>query len=498
MSTGLLPRASRGSPFTAPFAALAQTLSSRAAPLSSEPPAWHAAVRARLRTPHPEQVRFITSPAKRKVIRAGRRGGKTVGTALIALQGFLAGRRILYAVPTQEQVDQFWFETKRALEPAIDAGHVLKNETRHLLEIPRTRIRIRAKTAWNSDTLRGDSCDLLILDEFQLMAEDAWGLVGAPMLLDNDGDAIFVYTPPSMRSLSVSKAQDKRHAAKLYKSAALDTTGRWATFHFTSHANPYLSTRALDDITGDMTALAHRQEILAEDTEDVPGALWTQAGIDADRLVSGDHPPLVRIAIALDPSATSRETSDEMGLIAGGCSAHGHGYVLRDASMRGTPATCARQAIRLYDALQADVIVAEVNNGGEWIETVIQFVAAEMYRQGERTTRTVSYKMVHASRGKQTRAEPIAAEYEHHRIHHVGVFPELEQEMCSWVPGMASPNRMDAVVWLQTELLLGARMPRDISLAPAVDLRQRPFTERVVHQATTYSRMIDGAEGDDY
>lgn len=353
-----------------------------------------------------------------------------MGTALIALEGFLANRRILYAVPTQEQVDQFWFEVKRALEPAIDAGHVVKNETRHLIEIPRTRIRIRAKTAWNSDTLRGDSCDLLILDEFQLMAEDAWGLVGAPMLLDNDGDAIFIYTPPSIKSMSMSKAKDKRHAAKLYKAAALDTSGRWATFHFTSRANPYLSTTALDEITGDMTVLAHRQEILAEDTEDVPGALWTHALLDETRIPEGATPALARIAVALDPSATSQETADEMGLVAGGCTAQGQGYVLRDVSMRGTPAACAKRAIRLYDALGADVMVAEVNNGGEWIGTVIQFVAVEMYRQGERQIRTVNYKMVHASRGKQTRAEPIAAEYEHHRVHHVGVFPELEEEMC--------------------------------------------------------------------
>src|SRR5438067_7316026 len=85
---------------------------------------WQEEVRARLRIPHAEQQRFITSPAKRKVIRAGRRGGKTTGVALLAMQGFLAGRRVLYAVPTQEQVDRFWFEVKHAFEPAIDAEHV--------------------------------------------------------------------------------------------------------------------------------------------------------------------------------------------------------------------------------------------------------------------------------------------------------------------------------------------------------------------------------------
>jgi hypothetical protein len=425
---------------------------------------WQDAVRTRLREPHPEQARFIDSPAKRKVIRAGRRGGKTVGVALMAVQAFLAGRRVLYAVPTQEQVARFWFEVKRTLEPAIDRGVVLKNETSHSVELPRTETRIRAKTAWNSDTLRGDYADLLILDEYQLMDEQAWALVGSPMLLDNNGDAIFVYTPPSVRQHGMSKAQDKRHAAKLYAAAAQDQTGRWATFTFTSHANPHISEDALEEIMGDMSVLAYRQEILAEDIEDVPGALWTHALLDQTRVADLQVPTLTRIVVAMDPAATSMESSDEMGIVVGGLGTDGHGYTLRDASLRGTPAACAQVAIHAYDLAQADALVAEVNNGGEWIQTVVDFVAKDMYRHGLRSTASVNYKQVHASRNKQTRAEPIAAEYEHGRIHHVGRFPALEAEMTGWVPGLPSPSRMDAAVWLYTELLLHA--PKKLTLVP--------------------------------
>src|SRR5665648_471414 len=96
---------------------------------------------------------------------------------------------------------------------------------------------------------RGDYADLLILDEFQLMSESAWDEVGAPLLLDNNGDAVFIYTPPSLHSRSASKARDPQHAAKLFKRAAADTSGRWATFTFSSHENPYLSKVALADIT---------------------------------------------------------------------------------------------------------------------------------------------------------------------------------------------------------------------------------------------------------
>ena len=161
-----------------------------------------------------------------------------------------------------------------------------KNETEHYIELEHSEQRIRAKTAWNSDTLRGDYCDVLILDEGQLMNEETWDRVGAPMLLDNDGDAVFIYTPPSLHSRSASKARDPQHAAKLFKRAQEDTTGRWATFHFKSADNPYISEEALAEISSDMTALAYRQEILAEDVDEAPGALWTRANIELGRVVN--------------------------------------------------------------------------------------------------------------------------------------------------------------------------------------------------------------------
>jgi hypothetical protein len=221
----------------------------------------------KLRNPHPKQVEFITSPAKRKIIRAGRRGGKTVGIAILAIKSFLAGKRALYAAPTSEQTDRFWFEVNKALSEIVDAKLYHKNEIERYIEKPGTENRIKAKTAWNANTLRGDFADLLILDEWQLTAEDAWEEVGAPMLLDNNGDAVFVYTPPSLSSSGISRARDPRHASKMFKKAQEDKTGRWATFTFSSHDNPYISSDALNEITKDMTLDAYRKEILAQDDE---------------------------------------------------------------------------------------------------------------------------------------------------------------------------------------------------------------------------------------
>ena len=238
-----------------------------------------------LRRPHPIQQQIKDSPVKRKIIRAGRRGGKTVIAATICVEKFLDGLRPLYAAPTSDQLETFWFEVKKALQEPIDAGIFKKNETEHTIERPGTKQRIKGKTAWNSDSLRGDYSDYLVLDEYQLMDEDAWGVVGAPMLLDNNGSALFIYTPPSLSSKSVTKARDSQHAAKMFKKAQADTTGRWEAFHFTSFDNPHISKEALNDITEDMTSLAYRQEILAEDIEEDPRALWTRHLIDDTRVV---------------------------------------------------------------------------------------------------------------------------------------------------------------------------------------------------------------------
>jgi hypothetical protein len=406
---------------------------------------------------HPHQDAFVWSDAKRIVIRAGRRGGKTVGMARRAVRRFLAGKRVLYAVPTQDQVDRFWSECKRVLAEDIDAGRIHKNETRHMLEVPGSENRIRAKTAWNADTLRGDYADDLILDEYQLMNEDAWGVVGAPMLLDTNGDAVFVYTPPSFRSAGNSKAHDPRHAAKLFAMAQADTTGRWADFHFASHDNPYISADALADIVADMSDLAYRQEVLAEDIDEVPGALWSRASLSASRLPV--CPPLARVVIGVDPGTTA--DGDETGIIVGGRDRQPtpHGYIVADETTSGDPAIWPAAVIRAYIKHEADLIVAEKNNGGEMVAHVIRQTSVEIDGQTVNGA-NLPIKLVWASRGKQTRAEPIAVlwgtEGAPPRAHLVGHYGALEDELCQWLPGDASPNRLDALVWTMTELFPNA------------------------------------------
>src|SRR3990167_5653913 len=219
------------------------------------------------RNPHAEQERFRVSKAKRQIIRAGRRGGKTVGVSIPAIERFAEGRRVLYTAPTAEQTDAFWFEVKRALGPLVETGVYKLNEAERYIERIGTQNRIKAKTAWDANSLRGDYADYLIFDEWQLTNEDAWEVVGMPMLLDNNGDVVFIYTPPSLRSTGVSKAHDPRHAAKMFKTAQADTTGLWEAFHFTSLQNPFISQDAIAILMGEMSAKTMRQEILAEDDD---------------------------------------------------------------------------------------------------------------------------------------------------------------------------------------------------------------------------------------
>jgi phage terminase large subunit-like protein len=190
-----------------------------------------------------------------------------------------------------------------------------------------------------------------------------------------------------------------------------------------------------------------RQELMAELLDDRPGALWTLKAIDADRVCQ--CPLLTRIVVGTDPAVTSGDDSAEWGILVVGMgpSPNGqvwppHFYVIDDLSKKLSPNEAAQLVVHGYQAYKADRIVAEVNNGGDLVEAILRNV-----------DHSCAYKAVHASRGKLTRAEPIAALYEQHRVHHVGTFGVVEDQMCDYVPLVSkSPDRMDALVWALTEL----------------------------------------------
>jgi predicted phage terminase large subunit-like protein len=192
-----------------------------------------------------------------------------------------------------------------------------------------------------------------------------------------------------------------------------------------------------------------RQELDAELLDDVPGALWQRAWIDEAR-VNVAPADLTRVVVAVDPAVSSGEGSNETGIIVVGRSREQHGYVLDDLSGKFQPEEWARRAIEAYHRFKADRIVAEANQGGDLVRATIRAVDAN-----------VPFTAVHASRGKVVRAEPVSTRYEQLRIHHVGTFALLEDQMCSFTADFDraragySPDRVDALVWALTELVGG-------------------------------------------
>lgn len=186
-----------------------------------------------------------------------------------------------------------------------------------------------------------------------------------------------------------------------------------------------------------------RQELDAEVLSDMPGAIWAQSVIDSYRVSKA--PELGRTVIGVDPAVTNTEDSDEHGLVAAGIGPDQVGFVLEDASMRGSPMEWARAAVALSKKYDADGIVVEVNQGGDMVAHTIRAIAPN-----------ANIIEVRATRGKHVRAEPVAALYEQGRVRHVGQFPEMESQMCmfttSGYEGEDSPDRVDALVWALTEL----------------------------------------------
>ena len=195
-----------------------------------------------------------------------------------------------------------------------------------------------------------------------------------------------------------------------------------------------------------------RRELEGEMVLDRAGALWTRELIDRSRAPAA--PEMSRVIVAIDPPASTGARADECGMIVAGLGIDDVGYVLADLSSQGdTPNQWAARAVDAYHEYSADRIVAEVNQGGAMVETLVRQVDAN-----------VSYSAVHATRGKQMRAEPVSSLYEMGRVRHVGMFATLEDQMCGFgaddAPKGASPDRVDALVWAMTELLLTTRKPK--------------------------------------
>lgn len=286
------------------------------------------------------------------------------------------------------------------------------------------------------DQLRGPQHATIWSDELAKWKypEEAYSNAVLGLRISNDPKHLITTTPrpiPIMRDI-------------IRDPSTVDVTG--STFENISNLSPVFIRQIMSLYEGTRLGL---QEIYGLILEDTDGALWTASNLEENRVRV--VPELVRVAIGVDPKA-SAEANSETGIVVVGIDHRRHGYVIADYSLNGRPSDWAGAIVKAFNIHKADVIIAEVNNGGDMVEHTIRTVRDEEDRPIG--AHLPIYK-VHASRGKRTRAEPISSMYEQGRIHHVGKLAKLEDQLTTWVPDESpSPDRIDAMVWGFSALLI--------------------------------------------
>jgi phage terminase large subunit-like protein len=296
-------------------------------------------------------------------------------------------------------------------------------------------------SAEESDRLRGPQFDLAWADELAawLDPQSTWDMLMFGLRLGRHPRWLATTTPRPVKLLKTLLAREGQDVV----------VTRGSTFENEANLAPTFIQALRDRYEG--TRLG-RQEINAEMLSDTPGALWHLEWLDRDRVAKA--PELRRIVVAIDPAASNNEGSDETGIVVAGVGGDKHAYILEDLSGRYAPHEWATKAIDAYRRYKADRIIAEVNNGGAMVEATIRAIDP-----------LASFRAVHASRGKVVRAEPIAALYEQRKVHHVGNFATMEDQMCGFTSDFDrsragySPDRVDALVWSLTELIARPRVP---------------------------------------
>ena len=287
-------------------------------------------------------------------------------------------------------------------------------------------------SAEDPERLRGPQFHAAWADEVAAWRnqQDVWDMLQFTLRLGRKPRVMVTTTPKPTKLMRALIASPQSHIT------------RGSTFdNIDNLAKPFLET-IKKEYEG--TRLGN-QELYAEMLEEADGALWTTEVLDGCTVEQKDIPELNRIVVSIDPAVTSKTESDMTGLIVAGIDVNGIGYVLEDATDRYSPAEWAAKAISLYQEYSADRLVAERNQGGDMVRRTL-----------EAEDEAVPIRLVHASRGKMARAEPISALYERGKVKHAKGLDELETQMRTWEPlgSMGSPDRLDACVWALTDLML--------------------------------------------
>jgi phage terminase large subunit-like protein len=327
-------------------------------------------------------------------------------------------------------------------------------------------------SAEEPDRLRGPQHEVIWADELAAWdsPDDAWDMA-----------MLGLRTGPNPRAMVSTTPRPIPIIRELLATPTCVVT-RATTYANRAHLAPTFLVKILAKYEG--TRLG-RQELEAQVIDDVDGALWTRSMIRH----TAQAPDLRRVVVAIDPAVSSGDASALTGIVVAAVGVDGRGYVLEDVSGRFSPHAWAARAVQAYETWSADRIVAEGNQGGEMVRHTIQTVRENL-----------PVTIVHASRGKQARAEPVAALYEQGKVFHVKRFPVLEDQLCTWEPleGQPSPDRLDALVWAFTDLMIDKTSTYDSSLAwvgdwlsPRQELKMLSHEESMNHAIARRAFGVD-------
>lgn len=367
---------------------------------------------------------------------AGRGFGKTrLGAEWLAAKAIMNdGIRCAIIARTFQDTRQVCIEGVSGILTILNEYDAVKewNKANGIITLKNGSI-IQTFSADTPDSLRGPQFHYAWCDELAAWAnEDTWNQLQFGLRLGEHPQTVITTTP---RPTKLIKTLIKRDTTSITRGSTFDNAENLSATALMELQNKYAGTRL------------GQQELYGAVLDDNPGALWNRAMIEGARISQNDLPQFSRVVVGVDPAVTSGDDSDLTGIVTCGMTSDGHYYVLSDDTVKSSPREWAQKAINAYKLYNADRIVAEVNNGGDLVINLFQQVDS-----------TVATRKVTATRGKQLRAEPIAAMYEQGKVHHVGYFSELEDEMCEWEQGanMKSPDRLDALVWALTELSQGS------------------------------------------
>lgn len=399
-----------------------------------------------------EAIDLIASEAKNVLLYGGSRSGKTAIfiKALYVRACFTKSRHVILRFRFNHAKASLWYDTMPKVAELMGIKELIhENKSDWFYEFP------NGSTIWigglddkeRTEKILGNEYSTVYFNEVSQIDKFDSINIALTRLAENSGlrnMAFYDCNPPAsthwVYKLFIKGVNPKNDKVKVKKRL-------YACMKVNPEDNSEnLPNGYIEDYLQTLPDRMRRRFYSGEFVDDVEGALWSMNLIEKQRV---DEPPdLVRIGIAIDPAMTAKEGSNETGIIIGGVDSNGYGYILEDLSGIYDPDEWAKKTVWAYYKWNADIIIAEVNQGGDLVEKNIRTVDSN-----------VSYDTVTAKRGKYTRAEPVSSLYKQGKVFHVGIHPELEDQQTTWIPGDDSPDRVDAVVWFCTYFMINNYIP---------------------------------------